>query len=64
MQDHTSSYDQVCLYVGRLFLESQREIERLSRDLAASASLRENLLAEQRKVVALEEQVRQLLGGG
>lgn len=54
----TSNYEDVCRYVGRLFLESQREIDRLlnlqSQVQPMIANLRENLLAEQRRITSLE----------
>lgn len=53
------SYEDVCRYVGRLYLESQHEIDRLvaSQGSPVLETMRTNLLAAERRVAELEAQL-------
>jgi uncharacterized protein involved in exopolysaccharide biosynthesis len=57
-------FEAVCRYVGRLYLESQHEIERLNAaaDNPVVAALRERLKAAERRVAELEAELARLRG--
>lgn len=57
------SYAEVCRLVGRLFLESQREIDRLAVQAQQSQSLLERLAAERERADRLEAERETLPGG-
>lgn len=58
MPQDSPSYEAVCLYVGRLFLESQHRLAQLSGpDNPVLQALREQLAAEQRKSARLEREL-------
>jgi hypothetical protein len=55
-------YEAVCKYVGRLYLESQRQIDFLASRQSSPVieALRQSLTDAERKVSELEEELRQL----
>lgn len=60
------TFEDVCRHVGRLYLESSQEIDRLSAAVGNPVvqALREQLQAVDRRIAELEAELARLRGGG